>query len=90
MRRTIKTLGVVLVLSGAAVTGLCCGGSGSCVASAGIVDECKQDWTRAECAEWDDIGVNGATWTWSGRSCESRGFDVQCSDGSYVRTSSDC
>lgn len=66
------------------------GGGGSCVGTGGVVDECKQDWTKEECKDWDDQGVNGANWDWAAKSCEARGYDVECSDGSYVQSSADC
>ncbi len=35
---------------------------------------CKDGWTKAECEEWDDIGVNGVSWTfYKGQTCEERG-----------------
>ena len=79
----------VVVVFGFAL-GSCGGVSGSCVGTGGIVDECKQDWTKDECSDWDDQGVNSANWDWSLKSCEDRGFDIQCSDGSYVQSSGDC
>ena len=65
-------------------------GAGSCEASGGIVDECKDGWTRDECDEWDDIEVNGAGWEYSGKSCEDLGYDVECDDGSWVNRAADC
>ena len=67
-----------------------CGGTGSCVASGGIVDECKQDWTKEECDDWTRQGVNGSKWTFGSKSCEELGFSVRCADGSYARTSATC
>jgi hypothetical protein len=67
-----------------------CGGVGSCASSGGIVDECKQDWTEAECDDWDNQEVNGASWSFSSDTCDDRGFSVRCPDGSYVRSSGDC
>lgn len=35
---------------------------------------CKDGWTKAECEEWDEIGVNGVSWTFhKGQTCEERG-----------------
>ena len=35
---------------------------------------CKDGWTKEECEEWDDIGVNGVSWTFhKGQTCEERG-----------------
>jgi hypothetical protein len=51
---------------------------------------CKEDWTRIECQEWDDEGINGANWDfYGGDSCEDLGYTDRCSDGSY-RYSGDC
>ena len=67
-----------------------CGGVGACVGAGGIVDVCKEDWTREECDEWDAEGVNGSSWSWQAGSCESAGFSAQCEDGTWVYSSSDC
>ena len=67
-----------------------CGGVGSCASSGGLVDECKQDWSKSECEDWNSQQVNGASWSYSSDSCDERGFSVSCADGSYVRASSDC
>ncbi len=88
MKTILMAYGLLFVLTiGAAGCGF---GGGSCTASGGLVDECKQDWTRAECDEWDGLQVNDASWSYSSKSCESLGFDIECADGSFVRTSSDC
>lgn len=64
---------------------------GACVGTGGIVDECKEDWTQGECAEWDDEEVNGATWTFhAASSCDDLGYGVECPDGSFVAQSGDC
>jgi hypothetical protein len=35
---------------------------------------CKDDWTKKECEEWDDMQVNGVSWTFHpGQTCEERG-----------------
>jgi len=65
-------------------------GAGVCIGSGGFVDECKEGWTKAECQEWDDLEVNDASWEHHGGTCESHGFSVQCSDGSWVYSASDC
>jgi hypothetical protein len=32
--------------------------------------ECHDDWTREDCEEFDDLGVNGTSWTFvAGGSC---------------------
>ena len=67
-----------------------CGTGGVCIGTGGIIDVCKEDWTRAECNEWDAMQVNGANWNYSSGSCEGRGYTVQCSDGSYVLPSDGC
>jgi hypothetical protein len=75
-------------LLGLLLTG--CGASGVCISEGGNVDECKEDWSSDECAEWDDLEVNGASWSFSGGTCEDHGFSEQCSDGSWVASSDDC
>lgn len=60
-------------------------GPGLCEGRGGIVDECKQGWTADECAEWDELEVNGASWEFYGSgTCEGRGFTTQCPDGSWL------
>lgn len=60
-------------------------GPGLCEGTGGIVDECKEGWSRAECEEWDEEEVNGASWTYHGAgTCEGRGYSVECPDGSWV------
>ena len=35
---------------------------------------CKDGWTKDECQEWDDLEVNGVSWTYHrGQTCEERG-----------------
>ena len=35
---------------------------------------CKDGWTQDECDEWDDLEVNGVSWTFhKGQTCEERG-----------------
>jgi hypothetical protein len=86
-RRNAK---VVLVLSLIIVTTIVlssCGGTGACVGSGGSIlssPVCKEDWTKSECQEWDDMGINGAEWDFRrGASCEGLGYTDRCSDGSY-------
>ncbi len=92
LRRLLPYLGVLLALCIAAIwlpffLG-CSLLDGACVGT-GPVEECKQGWTSAECADWNSTGVNGDTWTfYGGQSCQDLGYTVQISDGSYVRTSS--
>ncbi len=77
---------VILLLCASSAVHVSCGGAvGQCVASSGSVDSCKVDWTRDECAEWDDMEVNGASWSWTRDSCGSRGFTVECPDGTFLR-----
>jgi hypothetical protein len=55
------------------------------------VDECKEDWDKDECQEWDDLEFNDANWSWHrGDSCDDRSFSVEYPDGSFVKFSSDC
>lgn len=83
----LSLLAILLVLSLSA-----CSNSGSCVGSGGDVllsPVCKNDWTRAECREWDEMEVNSANWDFSQRTCERQGFTDRCSDGSF-RLPGDC
>ena len=35
---------------------------------------CKDGWTEDECDEWDELEVNGVSWTFhKGQTCEERG-----------------
>ena len=35
---------------------------------------CKDSWTKEECDEWNDLEVNGVSWTFhKGQTCEERG-----------------
>jgi len=35
---------------------------------------CKDGWTREECEEWNELEVNGVSWTfYRGQTCEERG-----------------
>jgi hypothetical protein len=83
----VALLAILLVLGLSA-----CSTSGSCVGSGGDVllsPVCKNDWTRAECREWDEMEVNSANWGFSQRTCERQGFTDRCSDGSS-RLPGDC
>ncbi|MEZ4319848.1 MAG: hypothetical protein R3F61_20220 [Myxococcota bacterium] len=54
-----------------------CGGTGVCAGYSSLFDEeyCHDDWTRAECEDWDAQEINGAQWTFhSGQTCADRGF----------------
>ncbi len=70
-----------------ALVQLACVGTGACVGSGGDIlrsPVCKEDWSRAECREWDDEGINDADWDFhAGRTCEGLGYTDECSDGSY-------
>lgn len=70
-----------------------CSGTGSCVGVGGDIlfsPVCKNDWTRGECQEWDDMQVNGAEWSYmGGETCEDLGYTDRCSDGSF-RLPGDC
>jgi hypothetical protein len=89
MNKTSMVLGFAM---GIAVGASCDGTAvGTCVSSGGIVDSCKPDFTKGECEEWDDEMVNGGDWTFSKKSCPTRGFPVKCEyDATHVRTQSDC
>lgn len=85
-----------LLIAGVLITGGCGDDSddsstGACVATGGMVNECKQNWTSGECADWNAQQVNGSTWTFhSGATCPGLGYSVQCPNGSFVMTGGDC
>ncbi len=78
------------LLTAAAGLTLAAGCTGSCEGTGGLVDECKEGWTQEECDEWDAEEVNDADWTFHAGSCEALGYDVECADGSFVKSESDC
>ena len=64
----------------------CGGGVGVCIGSGGALSspECKENWTKEECDDWDAQGINGADWTFnSSNSCSAQGYPEECSDGSW-------
>jgi hypothetical protein len=64
-------IGCLLLVSncGKMSTGVCTGYSAEYNST-----YCKDGWTQEECEEWDDIGVNGVSWTFhKGQTCEERG-----------------
>jgi hypothetical protein len=74
----------------AAIVLTACGGSGLCEGTGGIIDECYEGWTQAECDDWDAEEVNGSDWVWhSSGSCEGYGYVVECEDV-WVTSSEDC
>jgi hypothetical protein len=86
--RNRKLVILIVFLSMLMATVQCiCSGTGACVGSGGSIlhsPVCKEDWSRGECAEWDDENINDASWRFrSGRSCEGLGYTDECSDGSY-------
>jgi hypothetical protein len=92
-RRNRLLLVILLVLMTLAIAQVACSGSGACVGSGGSIlrsPVCKNDWSRSECQEWDDEGINDANWEYhSGRTCEGLGYTERCSDDSY-RWPGDC
>jgi hypothetical protein len=52
------------------------GGTGVCTGFSAEYNStyCKDGWTQDECAEWDDLEVNGVSWTFHrGQTCDERG-----------------
>ena len=82
-----KTLMLILVTFLSAVVISSCSSTGTCVGSGGNVllsPVCKDGWTRSECGEWDNEGINDADWSYNGgKTCEGLGYTERCSDGSY-------
>ncbi len=69
-----------LILSSCSSTGTCVGLGGDVLLS----PVCKDDWTRAECGEWDAEEINDASWKFNGgKTCEGLGYIDRCSDGSF-------
>lgn len=81
MRR--RGMGLVLLLASALAA---CGGEGLCIGTGGVIDVCKELFTREECAEYDDQAVNGSDWEFARGSCEARGFTVECYPHDWVRS----
>ena len=88
--RLLLVVAAAISMTAALAVAGCGPAVGSCVGTGGIVDSCKEGWTEEECADWNDQGVNGSTWTFSKASCEENGYSAVCSDGTHVRSSSDC
>ena len=62
----------VLLLSSVWVS---CAGVGACVGVKGLSNYCKNGWTEAECTDWNNQGINGATWNFhAGQTCEDLGY----------------
>jgi hypothetical protein len=87
LRRKEKALLILSLFIVCTVLLSSCGGTGTCVGSGGSIlssPVCKEDWTKSECQEWDEIGINGAEWNFRrGSSCEGLGYTDRCSDGSF-------
>lgn len=81
----ILALLIITAIGGCSSTGTCVGSGGDVL----LAPECKNNWTRSECQEWDDMEVNGADWEYKSGTCESQGFTEECSDGSF-RYPGDC
>lgn len=80
---------IVFALSLALLATACGGGSGVCVGTGGVLlsPVCKNGWSQSECQDFQNTGVNGATWTYQADvSCPDLGYTQQCSDGSYRRS----
>jgi hypothetical protein len=60
----------VLFLAGVWVA---CAGTGACIGEPGSY--CKDGWTSAECSDWNNLGVNGSSWSFhAGQTCSSLGY----------------
>lgn len=58
-------------------------GDGSCAGvnsdiGSYIRDHCYDNWTEAECKDWDEQEINGQSWSFSTKSCAARGFTKDC------------
>ena len=72
-RLALMAAASLLLLSG-------CSFSGACVSTGGSPEECKQDWDKSDCDDFNANNVNGGTWTfYPGQTCEDRGFSTPCS-----------
>jgi hypothetical protein len=45
--------------------------------------QCYNDWTRAECEDWDTDQVNATNWSFSEDSCQERGYTKECDESGY-------
>ena len=71
--RTILAIVAALFLA----TGAACSTSGACVSSGAITGQtyCRNGWTKAECSDYNNRGINGATWYfYKGQTCDDRGL----------------
>ena len=76
--RTIRKILFVAGFSGLLLLGNNCEnmGTGVCTGYSAEYNStyCKDGWTKAECEEWNDLEVNGVTWTYyKGQTCDERG-----------------
>lgn len=65
----------------AAFAAACSGDVGACDGYSPVLKRryCQDDFSQAECADWDQQDVNGASWSFhEGQTCEDRG----CGGGS--------
>jgi hypothetical protein len=70
-----------LILGLAALVAACGSGVGACDGYSTVLERryCQDNFDEAECAEWDEMEVNGASWNFhEGQTCEDRG----CGGGS--------
>jgi hypothetical protein len=87
MRRTLSlgrlfpragvVLSVIAVLFLATVWVSCSTDIGACVGTGGVLSspDCKTGWTRAECTDWNNQGIDDANWSfYAGQTCADLGY----------------
>jgi hypothetical protein len=86
----VLLFGVVLVLLPQGCSTNTTGSGASCAGVGGTVEECKQDWSSAQCDAYNSIGYNGSSWVHDSQSCTARGYTGLCGDGTYTKDVSKC
>ncbi|NIM48481.1 MAG: hypothetical protein GTN62_02210 [Gemmatimonadales bacterium] len=71
------SLAGVLVLGVSLAVAACGESVGACEGWSDVLNNayCQDNFSKSECQEWDDLGVNGADWYFhAGQTCAERGF----------------
>ena len=75
--RPVATLATITLILVVAVWVSCAATTGACVGAGGVLSQpnCKDGWTASECSDWNNQGVDGATWSFHANStCASLGY----------------
>jgi hypothetical protein len=88
---TLVAMGLPLLGGGCSSTPA---SAGSCAGVGGTIQECKQDWTAEQCANWNALQWNGSAWVHDpSKSCAQRGYAVLCANpgaNTYAIDASNC